>query len=213
MPKLFCFTKTLSRIFMVTLLTTANFALATDEPPIPLPKGAHTFQGTLFKKLLKKSKLFNHNNEEDAATIKTLKDQGFFCFRRSMEQTSCQLKTTSFELPENTSALVKEKLKHYPIVFPDAPEVQFTHDGSTTQEWLVRGTYFIGEKKLGVYRITRTSEGEIFIAFPVDEENPISFLTYRESLGLGFTMVLQGTDSEGWKLSYYFEALYKPESH
>ncbi len=212
MSKLLSFTFSFVTMTTLILFFNANLAMASDEPPISLPTGKHIFQGGLLKKFLRHSKNFNHNNKEDAIAIKDLKNKGYFCMRRSTVQTVCQLKETSFELPARTSELVAAKLKDYPIIFPESPEVEFSHHGSTTKEWMIHGPFYIGEKKLNVYRITQTYEGEIFIAFPVDEENPISFLTYHESLGLGFTMVLQSTDTDGWKNAYYFEALYKPDS-
>jgi hypothetical protein len=179
-------------------------------PPLDLPNGDYLYQGHIHALLLKKTKLFEHNKAEEAKTIEELKSKGYLCLRRSMTQTLCQFKTENFQLPANTAEKTYKAMSGYPIHFPKNPDVTMSHNGSTTQEWLVSGPFLIGETELNLYRITRTNEGEIFIAFPVSDENPISYLTYHETRGLGFRLTLQGTDSEGWKLNYIFEAIYEP---
>jgi hypothetical protein len=181
-----------------------------DTPPIALPVGAYSFQGRLIPKLFRKTKTFDHNNEEDVQTIRSLKSKGYLCFRRNPRETLCQVKTSNFELPSGSVEKTHGQLDSLPITFSENPVVEFTHDGSTTKEWLVRGPVKIGPRKIEVYRISKTHEGDIALAFPVDGENPISFLNYHGDLGLGFSLILQGKDSEGWTLNYLFDALYQP---
>ena len=178
-----------------------------------MPIGKFAYQGKVIPTLFKKSKIFKHDDPEEAKIIMSLKAKGYLCMRRSMIETGCQYKTTSFELPSNTSEKARKVLANYLIKFPETPDIEFSHNGSSTKEWLIRGEYSIGDTPLNIYRMTLTNEGLIYFAFPVTDENPISFLTYHDDKSLGFTLGLQGKDSEGWKLNYQFEAIYEPISN
>lgn len=179
------------------------------NPPIAPPVGIYTFKGHLFPKLIKKSKLLNHNKEADQDEIASLKNQGFLCYRRTQQQTICYTKPPFTSFPDGFLEKTGKLMEKYPIEFPKEYQVDFSHNGSTTKEWMVYGELKIGEKKLHVYRITRDYEGAVSLSFPVDDENTIGMLYYHENLGFGFPLTARRTDKEGWTYNYYFEAIYE----
>lgn len=187
-----------------------SFAEAEDLPPITPPVGVFTHKGDLKPKFSVKFKTFLHDEEEAQDAIKSLKKQGYWCFRRSLKETKCQLKKAFTEFPEGTSKMTLSLLKNSPVHFPEQFNVELYHDGSSTKEWLVHGVLTIGGKKMNVYRITLENTGRVSFSFPVDEENGFGLLYVHGDKTFGFPLTLKAKEEEGWTTSYFFDALYTP---
>lgn len=180
-------------------------------PPINPPEGLYSYQGELLPLSLRVSKGFDHNDPEQKQVIKDLKTKGYLCFRRSQRETTCQIKYTQFNIPNETEKRIGEQLAPYNIDFNSPGSIEFSHNGSTTKEWLVYGEFKIGSQKIRVYRISRNSEGKVSLAFPADNGTPISFLNFYEDKIFGFSFLLQGKDTEGWTYTYLIDAIYQPK--
>lgn len=194
------------------LLPMSSKAQETLPPPIELPEGIYRFAGELNPKLLRVNKSFDHRVKEQELEIKELKKKGYFCFRRSQAETRCEIKYSQFPIPQGAAARIGEELKPYPVNFAQASGIDFSHNGSTTKEWLVYGDFNIGPQRITVYRLSKSHEGAISVAFPADNGTPISFLNYYENKKYGLSLILQRKDTEGWAYNYHFDALYTPES-
>ncbi|HPI41889.1 MAG TPA: hypothetical protein PLJ21_13860, partial [Pseudobdellovibrionaceae bacterium] len=95
------------------------------------------------------------------------------------------------------------------IKFPDQyKNIEFIHNGASTQEWLVKETYKINSKELHLMKIVHTDSDRWFIVFPVDEDQSLGVLNYisNQQLGLSMLATIKDKDQPQLTHSYFVEA-------
>lgn len=144
---------------------------------------------------------------EGNARIKELKRIGFSCIRKDQVKSLCTKTETNLPTPEFIQTAVDNYLDGIAFTFSGTGEPTIIFDGANT-EWLVQEEVLLGNKKIPMYKITKTFDGPWYVTFPVSEEQGVGTLNLESNDHLGLPLTLEKKEN-GQTIGYFITAAFK----
>lgn len=200
-------------LFLTALWTTPSFAQSSVEFPIARLKGQFIYQNHFQVPNIRRAETIPSETEEGKKRILKLRSQGYSCIRKDPKTRLCSKNWKPETLPEGFDESVLEFMKPVTIHFEGSQTPpRLVHDGSTTQEWDIDETVQVMKTRISLYRVVRRHDQQIFIAFPVNQDQPLSPLRYFDSQKLGLTIIGNVKDTETSTTAYTIEAYLEKDS-
>ena len=169
---------------------------AADPLPIPRLSGVYSYQGNFEVPDIRRQELVPSTTPAGKARIQQLRADGYTCINKDPQIQRCWIHWK----PEAPPASLKDGVEKFMAgrqieFFPTNTIPELTHDGSTTQTWIVRDPVRLQTKRVALYRVSRSYEGKISLAFPVQEGQPIATLSFIDQNQLGLTLIVNRKES------------------
>lgn len=170
------------------------------------PVGEYGYTKEVFLTKKRTAETASHLTPAGMARIKELKSAGFMCVRKNQKDSICQKTENNLETPEFIQTAVDNYLESAKFTFSGTSEPEIFHDGSST-EWLVNEVVMLGNKKVNMFKIVRTSDNMWFVSFPVTAEQGIGNMEIFSNEKLGLPLTLQGSD-KAQTIAYFITAIF-----
>lgn len=195
-------------VSMIVVIFSAISTQAGEALPISRLEGLFTYQEQFDVPEIRRTELVpQQKSPEGKARIKALRREGYTCINKNPEVMRCFKSTRPQTPPEGLKDSLAKFMAGVEVEFHPTDTVpELGHDGSTTQDWFVRDPVRVMRAKVGLYRVTRTREGRLFVSFPVSEDQPLGILNYHSAHKLGLRVVANSRESELVTFSYVIEA-------
>nr|BFD67022.1 hypothetical protein HAGR004_20440 [Bdellovibrio sp. HAGR004] len=199
-------------VFSVLVSTLTAFSALAEEPmPIPRLEGLYNYQDDFVVPLIRRVEDIPDTTAEGKARVKQLRKEGHSCGRKNPQVARC-IKSERPNAPlEELRAPVANLMRTVDVEFyPGEEPPVLNHNGSSTQEWLLRDVVRLMKKKVNLYFVVRSYEGRISLSFPVSEGQPIGNLIYHGADKLGLQLTASRKESPSVTIGYVMEAYLNP---
>lgn len=194
----------MKQFLFLTFLSLSFSAFAQMPEFRPVGKYSYTNEVLLTKK--RTAETVGHLTPVGMERIRELKKDGFMCVRKNQKDSICQKTENNLETPEFIQAAIDNYLEKAKFTFTGTAEPEIFHDGSST-EWLVNEVVMLGNKKVNMFKIVRTSDNRWFVSFPVTAEQGIGNMEIFSNEKLGLPLTLQGSD-KAQTIAYFITAVF-----
>lgn len=173
---------------------------------ISLPNGEKTYKENFIVHRIRHTEIVDHQTDAGQKRVKLLRKDGYSCLRNKPKTTKCWFdKFPETILPE-VAPSIERAIGDLSIEFPmEYKNIEFSHDGSTTQEWIVSDPYKINGRLQSHFTIVRNDDDKWYFSFPIEEGQAIAYLNYYSADRLGLSMVAN-SKYENRIVSYFIEA-------
>jgi hypothetical protein len=130
------------------------------------------------------------------ARIQQLRNDGYTCINKDVKTMRCWNHWTPEAPPAGVKDAVEKFMKGREIEFTVTntdPELE--NDGSSSQDWIVRDPVRLQTNIIQFYRVSRSFDGKISLAFPVAADQPVGTLSYVSAHQLGLTLIANKKES------------------
>ncbi|UXR63428.1 hypothetical protein EZJ49_10110 [Bdellovibrio bacteriovorus] len=199
-------------VFSLLAITLTAFSARAEDPmPIPRLEGLYNYQDDFIVTLIRRVEDIPDTTAEGKARVKQLRKEGHSCGRKNPQVARC-VKSEKPNAPmEELRAPLANLMRTVDVEFyPGEEPPVLSHNGSSTQEWLLKDTVRLMKKKLNLYFVVRSYEGRISLSFPVSEGQPIGNLIYHGADKLGLQLTASHKESPSVTIGYVMEAYLKP---
>lgn len=181
----------------MTAITFFTFsAFSADPLPIPRLSGLYTFQGNFEVPDIRRQELVPSTTTAGKARIQQLRKEGYTCINKDVKTMRCWNHWTSEAPPAGVKEAVEKFMNGREIEFTvtnTVPELE--NDGSSSQDWIVRDPVRLQAKTVQFYRVSRSFDGHISLAFPVAADQPVGTLSFVSAQRLGLTLIANKKES------------------
>lgn len=173
---------------------------------VALPNGLKTYQDNFVVHRIRHTEIVDHQTVDGQKRVKFLRKDGYNCLRNKPKTTKCWFdKFPETILPE-VAPSIEQAIGDLSIEFPmEYKNIEFSHDGSTTQEWIANDPYKVNGRIYSHFTIVRNDEDKWFFSFPIEEGLAFGYLNYHSTTRLGLSMVAN-SKYENRIVSYFIEA-------
>lgn len=194
-------------LFLIVVLTAPSWAQASTEFPISRLKGLFTYQNDFQVPNIRRAETIPSETDAGKKRIQELRSQGYSCIRKDPKTRLCSKNWKPVTLPEGFENSVHDFMRPVTVHFEGSETPpRLVHDGSTTQEWDVDEKVQVIKTQVSLYRVVRRHDQQIFIAFPVNQDQPLSPLRYLNREKLSLTVIGNVKDTETSTTAYTIEA-------
>ncbi len=195
----------MKKLIFLALLSLSSRTFSQELIYHPVGNFAYNHEVKITKK--RSAETVIRDSNEGSARIKELKKNGYSCIRKDQVKSLCTKTETNLPTPEFIQVAVDNYLEGIVFTFPGTGEPTIIFDGANT-EWLVQEDVMLGNKKVGMYKITKTFDGPWYISFPVSEEQGIGTLNLESNEHLGLPLTLERKEN-GQTAGYFITASLK----
>lgn len=187
------------------LISFFSVSLFAAEPmPIKKLEGLFKYSGNFEVTLVARTEMVPQTTPEGTARIKELRKDGYTCINKNLQIKRCRKAWKPDVPPAGTAEALEKFMANIEVEFlPGTSEPELGYDGSK-QEWWVKDQVRVIKKVVNLYRVTRTQDRDLFISFPVSEDQPLGNLNYINDKRLGFRVSATQKESENSNYAYIF---------
>lgn len=186
-------------------LVTLSFRAMANTPEFR-PSGEYSYTKEVILTKKRTAETVSHTTPVGIERIKELKKDKFTCVRKNQKDSICQKVENNLETPEFIQVAVDDYLEKAKFIFAGTAEPQIFHDGSST-EWIVNEAVMLGNKKVEMFKITKTANNLWFVSFPVSDEQGIGNMEIFSNDKLGLPLTLQGSNNSQ-TIAYFITGIF-----
>lgn len=189
---------------LLFLISMSFCSLAFTQELTLRPVGVFSYNNKVTINKKRTAETVSRITTDGEARIKDLKKSGFSCIRKDQEKSLCTKIETNLKTPDFIQVAVDKYLCGISFTFPGTGEPSIIFDGANT-DWLVVEDVMLGNKRVGMYRITKTFNGPWYVTFAVSEDQGIGILNLISNEQLDFPLVLEQKEN-GQTIGYFISA-------
>lgn len=195
----------MNKLIFLVMLTVCSQVLGQELTFHPVGKFTYNQEVKITKK--RSAETVSRETVDGNARIKELKKNGYSCIRKDQVKSLCTKIETDLPTPEFIQIAVDNFMGRATFTFPGTGEPTLIFDGANT-EWLIQEVVLLGNKKVGMYKITKTFNGAWYVTFPVSEEQGIGTLNLLSNDHLSLPLTLEKKEN-GQSVGYFITASLK----
>lgn len=198
---------------LIAFFPASIWAQSSTEFPIDRLKGKFFYQNDFHVPNIRRAETIPSETIEGQKRIQELRSQGYSCIRKDPKTRLCSKNWKPETLPEGFDQSVREFMKPVTVQFEGSETPpRLVHNGSTTQEWDIDENVQVMATQVSLYRVVRRHDQQIFVAFPVNQNQPLSPLRYFNGKKLSLTVIGNVKDTETSTTAYTIEAFLEKDS-